>query len=397
MDRIIMHIDVNSAFLSWTAVSLLKNGYEIDIRNIPSIIGGDESSRHGIVLASSMPAKKMGVRTAITIRDAKRKCPNLRVYKGDYTWYQLMSKSLFDLIGKYTPDIEILSIDECFLDYSKVNNLYGDPLKFAYKLKKEIYDELGFTVNIGIANNKLCAKMASDFEKPNKVHTLYMNEVPTKLYPLQVDELYGIGKSSSSKLHELNIHTIGDLSSQDPVYLSKYFKNQALRMINSASGIDDSPVVSEREERKGISKTVTLSHNLIRLTDIIVNLEPLVEKVALEIRSNNKYAYVIGVILKDKYFNKQIHQRKLKNATNNTGEIYNIVKELTKESWNEEPVRLIGVSLTNLVDNNNHQISLFENIKVKEQDNNLSKVIDSLQETYGTSIINKASRIKSKK
>ena len=163
MDKIFMHIDVNNAFLSWTAVDLLKKGYEIDIRNIESIIGGDESQRRGIVLAKSTVAKRKGVKTAETIRDAKRKCNDLKIFPPNHTLYQEMSNKLFELIGNYTPDIEKLSIDECFIDYTKVKKLYGDPIKFAYKLKKEIKDNLGFTVNIGVANNKLCAKMASDF------------------------------------------------------------------------------------------------------------------------------------------------------------------------------------------------------------------------------------------
>ena len=194
MTRIIMHIDVNNAFLSWTAVKLLKEGYEIDIRTIESVIGGDESMRHGIVLAKSPVAKKRGVKTAETLREAKRKCRDLKVFAPDYNWYSKMSKAMFQIILKYTPDIEIISIDECFIDYTKVKSLHGDPIAFAYLLKDEIYHTLGFTVNVGVANNKLCAKMASDFLKPNKVHTLWKEEVEEKMYPLDIGELYGIGK-----------------------------------------------------------------------------------------------------------------------------------------------------------------------------------------------------------
>ena len=180
MERIIMHIDVNNAFLSWTAVDLLKHGYKLDIRNEYSVIGGDELKRRGIVLAKSIPAKKMGIVTAETLYSARKKCPNLKVYKPNRELYDKMSQMLFNLIKKYTNDIEILSIDECFIDYSKIKNLYGDEIIFAKKLKNEIYNTLGFTVNIGIANNKLCAKMASDFTKPNKIHTLYNNEIKQK-------------------------------------------------------------------------------------------------------------------------------------------------------------------------------------------------------------------------
>lgn len=389
-----MHIDVNNAFLSWTAVDLLKKGYPIDIRNIESIIGGDESKRHGIVLAKSMVAKSKGVKTAETLRDAKRKCNDLKIYPPNYKLYNEMSNSLFDLIGNYTPDIEKLSVDECFIDYTKVKKLHGDPIKFAYKLKNEIKDKLGFTVNIGIANNKLCAKMASDFLKPDRVHTLFINEVESKMHPLPIEELYGVGKSSSKKLRELNINTIGDLANSNPQTLYKYFKNQTMKIINSAKGIDDSIVVSKKSEAECISNSTTTSYNLNSLEDIYKFLYPLVENVSTTLRKNNKYASLVGVMLKDKFFKTYSHQRRLKNPTSNTDEIYKIAKQLVKELWNEEGIRLVGVSLSKFSNNLTHQISMFEDVKQVENNNELDKVLDKLKETYGNNIIKKASQIK---
>ena len=245
---IIMHIDVNNAFLSWTAVYLLKHGYKEDIRYQEAVIGGDESARRGIVLAKSMVAKSRGVKTAETLRDAKRKCNDLHIYPPYYKLYKYMSCKLFGLISSYIPDIEILSIDECFADYGKVKNLYGDEIKFAYKLKREIKEKLGFTVNIGIANNKLCAKMASDFIKPDRVHTLYSDEVETKMYPLPIEKLFGVGKKTAIKLRSININTIGDLARSNPEYLSKYFKNQAVKLIESARGISDSIITLKNKD-----------------------------------------------------------------------------------------------------------------------------------------------------
>lgn len=389
-----MHIDVNNAFLSWTAVDLLKQGYKIDIRNIESIIGGDESRRHGIVLAKSMVAKRKGVKTAETIRDAKRKCNDLKIYPPNYKLYEKMSNSLFKLISNYTPDIEKLSVDECFINYTKVRKLYGDPIKFAYKLKDEIKSKLGFTVNIGIANNKLCAKMASDFLKPDKVHTLFKEEVKTKMYPLPVEELYGVGRSGSKKLRELGINTIGDLANTDYNYLYKYFKNQTNKLINSAKGIDDSIIVSKKSEAECISNSTTTSYNLNSLDDIYKFLYPLVENVSNNLRKQNKYASLIGVILKDKYFKTYSHQKKLNNPTSNTDEIFIVAKQLVKELWNEEGVRLVGVSLSKFTSSLTHQISLFEDVKVVEKNNELDKVLDKLKETYGKDIIKKASQFK---
>lgn len=387
-----MHIDVNNAFLSWTALDLLNSGYKIDIRNIESIIGGDESKRQGIVLAKSMVAKSKGVKTADTIKDAKRKCNDLKIFSPNYKLYQEMSQKLFNLISKYTPDIEKLSIDECFIDYTKVRNLYGDPIKFAYKLKQEIKTTLGFTVNIGVANNKLCAKMASDFLKPDKVHTLFENEIKTKMYPLQIEELYGVGKSSSKKLRELKINTIGALANSNPEKLYKYFKNQAEKLINSAKGIDDSAIISKKENTECISKSITTSYNLNSIEDIYKQLYPLVESVSYSLRKKGKYTSLVGVILKDKFFKVYSHQRKLKNPTSNTDEIYKISKELIRELWNEEKVRLVGISLSKFSNCLSHQISMFDDLNEVENNNELDKVIDSLKNTYGENIIIKASR-----
>ena len=393
MKRIIMHIDVNNAFLSWTAVDLLNKGYEIDIRKIESVIGGDESKRHGIVLAKSPVAKKRGVQTAETLMSARRKCRNLRIYPPDYNLYKKMSNAVFNTIRKYTPDLEILSIDECFIDYTNVYKLYGDPIKFAYKLKDEIYNTLKFTVNIGIANNKLCAKMASDFEKPNKVHTLFEEEVKTKMYPLPIRDLYGIGKSSSAKLLDLGINTIGDLANSNSYMLKKTFKNQAESMIEKARGIDNSPVNAEEEDRKCISNSTTFAYNLTNLSMIFQNLQALVENVCITLRKDKKYASVVSVNIKDKEFHSYSKQKKLLNETDNTDEIFKEIKKLFLEVWDEEPIRLLGVGLSHLSVNKKRQLSLFEEAEDNEKDSELDKVLDKLKQQYGANIVQKASLI----
>ena len=390
MDRIIMHIDVNNAFLSWTAIYLLNNGYKYDIRNSYAVIGGDEKSRRGIVLAKSNSAKKLGIVTGETLYSARKKCNVLKTYPPNYGFYQIMSNKLFDLLSEYTDDIEIASIDECYLDYTKIKHIHGDEVEFAYKLKKEIYDELKFTVNIGIANNKLCAKMASDFEKPYKVHTLYDNEVKVKMYPLYIGDLFGIGKKTVPKLEQLNIKTIGDLANYDELELSKYFKNQAIKMINSARGINDDIVKKERDERKCLSNETTLDHDLTDKVEMYEILNKIADNLARILRKENKFANVVEVHLKDNMFKKFSHQKKLNNATNLTNEIFKTSKELLNEMYNGEPIRLIGIRLDKLVTKSNHQVSLFEEVSIREDDIKLEKTIDKLQERFGTKIISKA-------
>lgn len=386
MERIIMHIDVNNAFLSWTAVDLLKKGHK-DIRLEYSVIGGDESKRKGVVLAKSIPAKKRGVKTGETLYMARKKCPYLNVYPPNHKLYQGMSSKLFELLKKYTSDIEIVSIDECFLDYTKVKKIYGNELEFASKIKNEIYNTFGFTVNIGIANNKLCAKMASDFSKPNKIHTLYDEEVKTKMWPLPIGDLYGIGKSSREKLKNLNINTIEDLAKAKRELLFPYFKNQTNRIIEIANGIDNDEVVSEKIDRLSISTMITLIYDYDDVNEINKELKEISKSLAQDLREKNKYCYTIAIITKDMYFKMKTHQTKLKNCTNSEEIIYETAVKLFKDNWDNIPIRLIGIRLDNLTDTNDYQISLFENIEKRENDNNLSKTLDTLRKKYGEGII----------
>ena len=303
---------------------------------------------------------------------------------------------MLDLIRKYSPDIEQMSIDECFLDYTPVKHLYGDEVEFAFRLKKEIFDTLGFTVNIGIGNNKLCAKMASDFSKPYKVHTLFEDEVSKKMWPLKVDDLFGIGKKTAIKLHNLNINTIYDLAHADSKFLYMHFKNQAIDMIEAANGKGSDVVISEEAVPKGIGNETTLSRNISSREELEPYLLALSENVAIRLRKQKKYASVIVVTLKDKFFKRVSHQKKLVNATNLTEEIYKVACAILSEMSVEDGVRLIGVRLDKLSDTSSHQVSLFEDLKVREDNNELEKTVDELKEKYGFKVIKKASLMDSK-
>ncbi len=384
--RIIFHVDVNNAFLSWSAVYLLRSGYSKDIRNIPSVIGGDEEKRHGIVLAKSPVAKEYGIKTAETLYIARKKCPNLEVYPPNFEEYYCQSNNLINYLSQYTPIIEQFSVDECFMDLTNTSYLYDDVLALAYKIKQEIYDKFGFTVNVGIANNKLCAKMASDFQKPNRVHTLFDNEIKEKMWPLPIEDLLYIGKSSSEQLKKIGIKTIGDLANASEAYLKKYFKNRTIDMIKSANGIDDSIVLKDVSKNKCISVSMTLEEDTLEYTKLKKILLNMCNQVGLRARKEKLYANVIAITVKTSSFRDYSHQKKVVNPTNNTMDIYKVILELFESIDKNELIRNIGVRLSDLKDEKKEQISLFDNRKNDGEDK-VQNIVDNINEKYKNTTI----------
>ena len=390
----ILHIDVNNAFLSWTAMDRLAQGEKVDIREIEAVIGGDESKRSGIVLAKSMKAKKRGVYTGETLYQARLKCPNLQVFKGDYKSYKKHSNDLYNLLLQYTDKIERFSIDECFLDMTEY--LGNDTLlNKAYEISKRVKNELGFTVNIGVAHNKLLAKMASDFTKPDRVHTLFEEEVPTKMWTLPVSELFMVGKKTLPVLYKMHIKTIGDLAKQDKQEMIKKFGKHGLMMWEYSNGIDKSEVHYLEEKPKGIGNSVTLPMDLVEKEKIEKVLLTLTEQVTYRLRKYNMYANVVNVQLRTKDFKDFSHQKKLMNATSNTKDVYNVAKELLDEMYKKGTfIRLVGLRVDNLIDKDEVQLSLFNNDEEKKQEK-LDEVVDKLKEKYGYNSVTRAGKLHS--
>lgn len=390
--RIIFHIDVNNAFLSWSAVKLLNNGYKIDIRKIPSIIGGDESKRRGIVLAKSPIAKKYGIKTAETLYSARKKCPKLKVFSPDYEWYYKQSRLFHNYLKQYSPNILKYSVDEAFIDFTGTKYMYNDYTKLAYKIKDDIKSKFGFTVNVGIANNMLCAKMASDFQKPDRVHTLFRDEVKTKMWPLPIEDLFMVGKSSSKILRTIGINTIGDLANCDIRILKKYFKNQAQFLLDSANGIDYSKVEKSISKTESISTTETLIKDISDKEELKDILFRQTDDVSRQLRKKEKYCNVVAIIYKNNNFESYTKQIKLDNATNDTNEIYKVVLHLLNISFRGEPIRLIGVRLADLSSDRVEQISLFDKeIKKDSTSADFQKVVDSLNSKFGSNSVIPAS------
>ena len=398
MKRQILHIDVNNAFLSWTALDMLKKGSKIDIREIPAVIGGDETKRSGIVLAKSMKAKECGVVTAETIYQARMKCPNLKIYPSNFKIYRNYSDKMYELLLQYTDKIERFSIDECFLDMT--NYLRNKTLlETGKEIGKRIKEELGFTVNVGVAHNKLLAKMASDFTKPDRVHTLYEEEIPQKMWNLPVSELFMLGKRTVPKLYNMQIKTIGDLAKTNKELLAKKFGKHGVMMWEYANGIDNSEVKYIKEKPKGIGNSVTLPQDITNIEKLEEILLAITEQVTYRLRKYNMYASTVNVQLRNKEFKDFSHQKKLISPTSSTKIIYKEAKTLLGQMYIKgTPIRLVGMRVDGLKDTKQDQISLFENIQTEETQNikkqeNLDKTIDKLKEKYGYNFIKRATNL----
>jgi DNA polymerase-4 len=390
MERIIFHVDVNNAFLSWSALEMLKNGSKIDIRTIPAVVGGDEKERKGVVVAKSYPAKKAGITTGEPIYLARRKVDKLYVVKSDRQKYVEYSDAFYKILCKYSPLVERYSIDECFLDMSGMQKIFKDMVQTAYKIKEEIKESLGFTVNVGIGNSKLCAKMASDFEKPNKVHTLFDSEIKEKMWPLNVDDLFMVGKRSSAKLHEMGINTIYDLAHADVNLLINRFKSMGKMMHEYANGIDNSSVGKVKPKNQGIGHSTTLPEDVSDLVSLKKVLYKLSCMVGARLRTQEKLATVVYVQLKNNNFISYGHQKKLVSPISSNEDIYDVSCELLKSMWKGDPIRLVGVRVSDFTDKAYEQISLFEEAGKTKKRDKVQKAVDEINKKYGINTIKSA-------
>ncbi|EHI99016.1 DNA-directed DNA polymerase [Clostridium sp. DL-VIII] len=379
-NKIIFHIDVNSAYLSWTAVKLLQYGSELDIRKIPSVIGGSEENRHGIILAASIPAKKYGIKTGEPIYSARLKCRDLVVYPPDYNWYVRSSDALYKLLSEYSSKIQRYSIDECFIDATHFKENYK---RIAMRIKMRITQELGFNCNIGISTNKLLAKMASDFKPKNTIHTLFKEEIPLKMWDLPVEDLFMVGRASAAKLKKLNINTIGELAHSDVNLLINKLHSHGKLIYEYANGIDNSEIrESNYLEVKGIGNSTTISYDVETMEEAFKILLSLTESVAMRLRESNSLCGLVVVSVKTNQFAYYSHQKPLKSNTDSTNVIFEGIKEAFKEVWKGEKIRQLGVRVTKLCANSYVQETLFD-FEKNEKQRKLDKTLDALRNKYG--------------
>ena len=402
MAHIIFHIDVNSAFLSWSAVEELNKARQegrtaVDLRTVPAIVGGDVKQRRGIVTAASIPAKKLGIRTAQPVVDAFRLCPDLIVVKSDFGLYRARSRELMALLREYSPVLQQMSFDECFLDVTELTAGESDgqirkkALHLAHEMKDRVHRELKFTVNIGISTNKVLAKMASDFEKPDKVHTLFPDEIEEKMWPLDVGKLFMAGKASAGKLRDLGIMTIGDLAGSDPKMLESHLKSHGKTLWNYANGRAGDQVHTERERAKSESVERTLPHDCIDLEDAFRYLKGLCIELAGRLFNHGYRAAEVAVLIKYADFTSATHQRQLVTVTGEAADLEQEAHALFEEMWDGKPIRLLGVRAGKLVAKGDPvQMSLTDFAKertVNARKQKADAAMKELQDRFGKAVI----------
>lgn len=393
-ERIIFHVDANSAFLSWTAAYQVKVlGQTLDIRDIPSVVAGDKASRHSIILARSTPAKKYGIRTGEPLFLALEKCPDLVIVPPDYSLYVEASRHFVEMLRQFSPAVEQYSIDEAWVDMTGTERIWGTPRLAAEKMRQRIWEELGFTVNIGISANKLLAKMAGDFEKPNKIHTLFPEEVSGKLWPLPVRDLFLVGGATETKLRKMGIYTIGDLAKTDMDILRKRLGKHGETIWHSANGYNVDIVTPEPPENKGYGNSTTTSRDVVTRDHAHQVLLSLCETVAARMRKDGKFGSCLSVHLRTSEFQQFSHQAKLDGATNITGEIFRSAQRIFDEAWDgQTPLRQLGVQMTMLTSQAYQQYDLFSGLSpVKyERKLRLDETVDALRDKFGEDVIHRA-------
>ena len=392
--RVIFHVDANSAFLSWTAVYRLKVlGKEQDLREIPSVVAGDKESRHSIILAKSVPAKKYGIQTGEPLFLALEKCPDLVIVPPDYPLYVAASRKFVELLRQFSPNVEQYSIDEAWVDMTGTERLFGAPRLAAEKMRQRINDELGFTVNIGISTNKLLAKVAGDFEKPNKVHTLFPEEMAEKMWPLPVRDLFLVGAATEAKLKRMGIYTIGDLAKTELSILKKKLGKHGQTIWHFANGHNADAVMPAPAENKGYGNSVTTAKDILTEEEGHQVLLSLCETVAMRMRRDEKCGRCVCVHLRTNEFHHFSHQKLLHGATNITAELFEAACEVFDEAWDgNTPLRQLGVQVTRLSEEPYQQFDLFSGMSPVQYERKLrlDETVDDLRDKYGEEIIRRA-------
>ena len=391
MNKVIFHIDVNSAFLSWKAVYRLYHlGGKVDLRDEVAAVGGDMAMRHGIILAKSIPAKKYNIKTGESIVEALQKCPQLKLVPPNYSLYERCSAAFMEILRQYSPDVEQYSVDEAFVDMTGTESLWGEPVTAANRIRNQIKEELGFTVNVGVSENKLLAKMASDFQKPDRIHTLWKHEIEMKMWPLPVTDLFFVGRATAKKLFHMGIHTIGELAQSDAIMLKSHLKKHGEVIWAFANGMDVSVVQSEAPANKGYGNSTTIAFDVTDASTAKLVLLALAETVGTRLRAAGVRAEVIAVGIKTFDLQYASHQMTLNNATNITIEIHRCACQLFDSLWNGKVIRHLGIHTSRIKDHMDmRQLDMFDTTDYEKLEH-MDATVDKIRMRYGRDSLKRA-------
>ncbi|THF83878.1 DNA polymerase IV [Cohnella fermenti] len=381
--RVILHMDMNAFYCSVHAAE--EPGI---YKGKATAVAGSVEMRKGIVVTSSYEARARGVRTGMTVRQAQNLCPELLLIRPDFDLYRRYSKAFLRISRSYTPLVEAMSIDECYMDITG-SGQFGTPLEIADEIQRRVREDLSLPCSIGIAPNKLLAKMASDMRKPNAITVLRRRDVPALLWDKPCQTLFGIGKKSAEKLERMNIRTIGQLANADAKMLADKFGVYGEWMKRAANGIDNSPVEPEREAAKSIGHTTTLPADLTEREQYRHVLLNLADQTTRRLRKHGMLSSTVSITIRDPDMKTITRATTLDAPTESTDEVYRVACSLMDRHWKSgQPVRLLGITLQGLSEKKTTPVQLdlfsYEEAPRKEE---LNKVMDRLRDKYGESAV----------
>ncbi|MEC0110603.1 DNA polymerase IV [Paenibacillus taichungensis] len=381
--RVILHVDMNAFYCS------VHEAEEPELyRGKATAVAGSSEVRKGVIVTCSYTARSRGISTGMVVHQALKKCPDLIVIRPDFHLYRRYSKEFMKIAYSYTPLLEATSIDECYLDITG-SRQFGTPLEIAESIQTRIRDELGMPCSIGIAPNKLLAKMASDLKKPNGISILRMRDVPQILWHRPCNEMFGIGKKTAEKLKKLGIETIGQLAKSDERMLTDVFGINGSWLKNSANGINHSAVQAEREANKSIGHTTTLPADISEMDDVHRVLLNISDQVARRLRKHEMLSQGIQITIRTPDMKTITRSRMMEVPTEDASIIYREACDLFAKHWGGgKPVRMLGVTLQTLIPREESaiQLDLFE-YEQKPKKENLIRIMDQLRDKFGENAV----------
>lgn len=380
MDRTILHIDVNNFFAS---IEIMLNP---NLKGLPVAVCGSEDDRHGIVLAKSYEAKKFGVKTAETVWQAKKKCPNLIIVPPQYEEYKKYSKLIQNIYYSYTDQVEPFGLDECWLDVTGSLKLFGNVENIAEEIKEKVKKEIGVTVSIGVSFTKTFAKLGSDFKKPDAITYISKENFKNIVWPLVTNEIIGVGKSTFKILEEMNLKTIGELANYDISLLEQKLGKHGRILWKRVNGIDDEIVDANMyiASPKSIGNGKTFRNDLTKINDIRSAFQNLTYEISNKLKKHKLEAKNIQIVIRDNQFNDKQLQCELPTITSSSLIITNTAMDLFKKyKWNK-PIRALTIRAINLIEEGtNDQISLFEEKDEYEKIKKIDKVMFEINNKFG--------------